>query len=71
MGTIKTMEMVAEEHAESPAPFFYISILLNYSAINSLEAVGTSFLTFQTMPGEVVSNDDLGGSDIDWFNRAA
>ena len=65
MGTIKTMEMVAEEHSESPAPFVYISILLNSKAINHLEAVGTSFLTFQILSGEVVSHGELGGSDVD------
>jgi len=65
MGTIKTMEMVAEEDSESPAPFVYTSILLNNKAIHSLDAVGISNLTFPTMSGEVVSNDDLGGSDVD------
>ena len=64
MGTIKTMVMVTEEHSESPASFVYTSILLNYIALNRLEAVGTSFLTFQPMSGEVACNGDLGGSAV-------
>jgi hypothetical protein len=61
MGTIKTMEMVAEEDSESPASFVYISIFLNILAIHRLDAVGTSILTFQILSSEVVSRGDLGG----------
>lgn len=71
MGTIKTMEMVAEENFESPAPFVYTSILLNCSAINSLDAVSISNLTFQTMSSEVVRSGELGGSDVDEYGRGA
>jgi len=65
MGTIHTMEMVAEENSESPVPFVYTTILLNNKSIIRLEALGTSFLTFQMMSNEVVSSGDLGGRDID------
>ena len=71
MGTIKTMEMVAEEDSESPAPFVYTTMRLNNKSINRLEALGTSFLTFQILSGEVVSNGDLGWRDIDPFDRSA
>jgi hypothetical protein len=64
MGTINTMEMVAKECSESPAPFVYTSILLNIKAIHGLDAVGTSNLTFQTMLSEVVSSGALGGNDV-------
>jgi hypothetical protein len=61
------MGMVAEVF-ESPAPFVYTSILLNYNVINHLEAVGTSILTLQTMSGEVVSSGDLSGRDTDFLD---
>ncbi len=71
MGTIKTMEMVAEEDSECPAPFVYTTILLNNKSINRLEALGTSFLTFQMMSNEVVSSGGLGGRGPDPLDRGA
>lgn len=65
------MEMVAEENLESPTPFVYLSILLNNKAIDNLDALGISILTFQTMFGEVVSSGGLCGSDVDTLNWGA